>query len=503
MSKIKRALAVIATLLFLTNHFPLYSQNGEDYFYSSIFIENCQNHVNRLTSHSFLGRSTLTGHDKLASLYIDSLFKSFDLNSYRSIPVRSNFQEFKIVSRTPVSRIARLNGFSFHYGSDFLNLGINPESGKEFKIVFGGLGDLNEIDTLDLKGKALLVLTNNLRVGGMRISEIASDKGCALLILANPSSPKQFESISQQLKEQHNSTLFKIVDDKELTNTRFFSRLNNPVPQIIISNSFAQTLLGANPTVVYNNLQEGSQLKVIPTELKLKFDFQSSIDTISTHNVIGYIPSARGSQQTVIVSAHYDHLAPQGQNWYPGADDNASGIAVLVELARRFKSLAKEGYLPQRNILFAAFSAEEIGLLGSHYYTHNPLFPLDSTIVVLNMDMLGRMGNQPVKGKHLFVAGDNRLDQFTEILKGLNPKTGFKIDSKSLEEISLFSLSDHFHFMERGIPSFLITTGLHSDYHTTADTPEKLSYENMSKIADAMFKAINHFANKPDPWDLN
>ncbi|PKP38823.1 MAG: hypothetical protein CVT98_04715 [Bacteroidetes bacterium HGW-Bacteroidetes-15] len=499
----KQALKLVIIILIIFSYQPLYSQQLKQYFVDSVILERNTKHVYHLSSQSFYGRSTLTGDDILASNYIDSLFQSFNLSPFQSIPKASNFQPFGIIKTTPLKRFASIQGISYQYGLDFLSLGINPIPEKEYEIVFAGLGNYEDIEKLDLEGKAMLVLTNNLRIGGMRICEIASGKGCSLIMLVNPSNPNQFESISQQLYEQHNSTLFRIEQAKPKSPSRFFSKLNTPVPQIVISDNFARALLGDKPSIIYQGLLKGESPKVIPSEIKVKFDFNYSIDTLHTHNVVGWIPSSSGSQQSVLVCAHFDHLAPEGQKWYPGADDNASSIAVLIELARLYSAMAKDGYQFKRNIVFAAFTAEEIGLLGSQHHSINPIFPLDSTTVVINMDMVGRLGNQKLKGKQLFVSGDHKLDDFTSILKSIKTTSGIKVDSKSLENISMFSLSDHFHFMEKGVPAFLLTTGLHTDYHTPYDTPEKLSYESMVKITEFLFETIKHFANEPNPWDLN
>jgi hypothetical protein len=494
-------IAYIVFLVFTSQ--SLHSQDINFDINENVIRDRIKKTVYHLSSPMFRGRSTLTGDDIFASQYIDSLFKTFSINPFSINPVSTNFQQFSIIKSAPQSRTAKLLGQSFQYGIDFLTLGVNPLSNKDYRIVFGGLGNYEDIESLDLEGKALLVLTNNLKIGGMRISEIAAEKGCSLIILANPKSQKQFESIYHQLYEQHNSTLFRIEKDEPESVSRFFSRLKNPVPQIIISDNFARALLGDKPFDIYQDLLDGGEIKVIPSELKVKFDFQYLVDTIYTQNVVSWIPSSNGSEKSVLVCAHYDHLAPEGQTWYPGADDNASSIAVLMELARLYSDMAKNGYQPRRNIVFAAFSGEEIGLLGSHYYSHNPIFPIDSTTIVLNMDMLGRMGNQKQRGRSLLISGDNQLDDFSNILNKINPDPDIKIDAESLVNISLFSLSDHYYFMEKGAPAFLLTTGIHTDYHTPTDTPDKIEFESMVDIIELVFETIKYFADEPNPWLLN
>lgn len=482
----------------------LYSQDLKSkYFDSRQITKASEKHVRHLSSERFYGRSTLTGHDLLAAHYIDSIFNAIGLKPININPSKSYSQAFTVVETTPLNRVLNVSDRTFNYGVDFISLGPNPPMFKDFQVIFGGLGDWDDLDSLDLYGKALLILSPNLRVAGMKVQEMANSKGCSLVIVANPLNPKQFTSISQQLNETHNSTYYKVADDKTKGASRFFSRFSNPIPQVLVSDELARTLLGENPTEVWKRLTSKGDRKNIPSQISINFDYNYKVDSIRTKNVIGWIPSSTGSQQTILVCAHFDHLAPDDQFWYPGADDNASGIAALIELSKIFTAKTNDGFQSKRNIVFAAFSAEEIGLLGSQHYSLNPLFPNDSTVVVLNFDMLGRMGKQKQRGRTVFISGNNRLEDFRTLLNTIVEEPGVRIDSKSLEDISLFSLSDHYHFMEKGIPAFLITTGLHNDYHQPSDTPEKLSYENMASIIKLMYDTIKHFATSAHPWGEN
>jgi Zn-dependent M28 family amino/carboxypeptidase len=334
----------------------------------------------------------------------------------------------------------------------------------------------------------------------MKVQEHAQSKGCSLVIIANPTNPKQFSSISQQLSDYQNSTQFRISSFTPKSISRFFSRFSEPIPQIIISDDVAKVLLGEKPSSLMQKIEKSNASKRIPSEINVNFNYNFHVDTIKTHNVIGWLHADYNTQQNIIVCAHFDHLAPEGNRWYPGTDDNASGTAILIELARRFANEAKQGYKPKRNIVFAAFTAEEIGLLGSQHYSLNPLFPVDSTVIVLNFDMLGRMGKQEKVGNNLFIGGSNRINDFDQILNQFNTDTTITIDSESLSGSSLFTMSDHYYFENRGIPAYLITTGLHSDYHKPSDTAEKINYNELARIVNLSFDVIKHFADHPSPW---
>ena len=177
------------------------------------------------------------------------------------------------------------------------------------------------------------------------------------------------------------------------------------------------------------------------------------------HNVIGYLPGTNPAyaDQAVLITAHYDHL---GHGWpdvrqsdagriYPGADDNASGVAVLIELARNFAA----GAPPERNLVFVAFSAEEAGLLGSRYYVEHPRpAPLEGIVGVINLDSVGRLEDQP-----LSVLATGSAMEWPFVFRGVSAVTG--IPSESIA--SAAASSDQQSFIDRGVPGVQIFTGAH------------------------------------------
>ncbi len=185
------------------------------------------------------------------------------------------------------------------------------------------------------------------------------------------------------------------------------------------------------------------------------------------------------AEETIVVGAHYDHLgyggegslAPGVREVHNGADDNASGTAALLEVAQRLQSRGRK--LPRR-VLFAAFTAEERGLIGSAYYCQHPVFPLESTIAMLNLDMVGRMD-----GNKLIIQGMETAVQFEHLVRGLNQQYGFEITAQP----GGVGPSDHTSFYLRQIPVLFFFTGTHPDYHRPSDDYEKLNLEGMRRVA--------------------
>lgn len=185
------------------------------------------------------------------------------------------------------------------------------------------------------------------------------------------------------------------------------------------------------------------------------------------------------AEETIVVGAHYDHLgyggegslAPGVREVHNGADDNASGTAVLLEVAQRLQARGRK--LPRR-VLFAAFTAEERGLIGSAYYCQHPVFPLENTIAMLNLDMVGRMD-----GNKLIIQGMETAVQFEHLVRGLNQQYGFEITAQP----GGVGPSDHTSFYMRQIPVLFFFTGTHPDYHRPSDDYDKLNLEGMRRVA--------------------
>ena len=203
------------------------------------------------------------------------------------------------------------------------------------------------------------------------------------------------------------------------------------------------------------------------------------------------------ADETIIVGAHYDHLgyggfgslAPAaGHVIHPGADDNASGTAAMLEVARRLSAQAKVKKFPRR-ILFMSFTGEERGLLGSARYVRDPLIPLDKTVAMLNMDMVGRM-----KDNKLTVYGIDTATEFAPLVTRLNEPYGFKI----IPVLGGFGPSDHSSFYARQIPVLFFFTGLHPDYHRPTDTADKLDLPDMRRVADLMADVAVALAEAPE-----
>jgi hypothetical protein len=219
---------------------------------------------------------------------------------------------------------------------------------------------------------------------------------------------------------------------------------------------------------------------------EVKFDVNGD-GTITGNNVIGFINNK--AENTIIIGAHYDHLGYGGEGSlyrdsikaiHNGADDNASGIAVMLNLAAKLKEKNTNN-----NYLFMAFSGEEMGLLGSNYFVKNPTIDTKKVSYMINMDMVGRMK----KDSSLAVYGTGTSPIFKQVLKSHNDN--FKL----IQQESGVGPSDHTSFYLADIPVLHFFTGQHADYHKPGDDSEKLNYNGMYLIADYIFNIISDLDN--------
>ena len=221
----------------------------------------------------------------------------------------------------------------------------------------------------------------------------------------------------------------------------------------------------------------------------------TAIERVETQgrNVMAMLPGTAARPEVVVLGAHYDHLGYGGSNSaapgehavHHGADDNASGTAVLVEVAR---ILEKEGPFP-RTIAFLAFSGEERGLLGSAHYTANATLPLADTAVMVNLDMLGRLD-----GNKLVVHGTGTGTGLEALVDRLVGSHSFEV----AKEPGGFGPSDHSSFYARKIPVLHLFTGSHSDYHRPTDTAEKINYEGLVRITRLVADVVRDLATAPE-----
>lgn len=409
-------------ILLLTTLLPLFA---------STQVEAARKTVEKLCSPEFHGRGYVNSGDSLAAEFIAKEFKSIGCKFYKKKP----FQSFSFMVNTFPNQVSvKMNGKDLVPGVDFV---VEPNCGSFknytiqcFKISVPNLINADSLRAFMQQNKKRL---NN---GVMAIAYAP--------YTAKGDTAKMVRNIIQDLSKQ-----FPIVQ--------------------LFNDKFTWSVDGEQAALPTLQLQESS-LPEKATSFTLDLTVDAVLKMHTARNVIAYIPAKKKTKKCFVFSAHYDHLGRMGQSTYfPGGNDNASGTAMLIELARYFKE-----HRGDVNIVFMAFAGEEAGLYGSKYYVDNPLFPLKNIDFLFNLDIMGS-GEDGVT----IVNGSVFQDKF-DLLSSINSMQQFvsqvKIRGKAAN-------SDHYFFSEAGVPAFFMyTMGPNKHYHDVGDSYENLSFSEFNDI---------------------
>lgn len=523
-------------VLFLLAVFHAYTQRPADAVESSL-----RTHIQYLASDQLEGRRTGESGATAAAGYVANQFAQFKLKpGISGAKGKGNFlQPFPYVAGVSVGESSYLRLIpadttrenKIEQGLTYMPFGnsINGDVANA-PLVFAGYGIVtpdkkyDDYTGLDVNGKIVLAFdgapdANNPHsaFGGFNIhakASIAKERGARALVLIARS------------------------DDFK---TDPLSRLNygpttgeTAVPVVIVDRSIAAEFLGAKDVKELAEIEKWLAMKTnappyIQIKLanppqataELKVDLQKR--TVDAYNVIGIIEGRDPvlKNEAIVIGAHYDHLgrggrsslSPNSADIHHGADDNASGTAAILELARQFAKEKKN----KRTLIFMAFGGEEEGLLGSKHYVNNPVWPLDKTVAMINLDMVGRLNEQ----NKLTVGGIGTASEWNQLVNSANqmeirtekiemtmgqPDKTSTIASRSEPIFNLqlnedgFGPSDHSSFYGKQVPVLFFFTGTHLDYHKPTDTFEKINYVGLTMltyyVAD-IAKAIDGNPTRP------
>ena len=222
-------------------------------------------------------------------------------------------------------------------------------------------------------------------------------------------------------------------------------------------------------------------------------------DSIIVRNVVGYLPASIPSDEYIVIGAHYDHLGKLGHTVYPGADDNASGVAALLSLARMFSAMKADGKGPRKNLIFVAFDGKELDMFGSRRFVRNLDIPHSKITAMVNMDMLGTDLVPPRRNReYLFAIGENSLpESYRGYLSYICTRARYKMDldltfygSRDFSKM-MYQTSDQHPFARAGIPAVLFTSAFHEHTYKKTDTPAIIDHPLLRKRTLVIFNFIN------------
>jgi aminopeptidase YwaD len=477
-------------------------------------------HVEYLASQKLEGRRTGEKGATFAAGYVANQFAKSKLKpGFRSNGGKPNFlQPFPYVSGVTLGtdNFLRLiptdssREQKMQVGVNWMPLGYSMSADlAPAELVFAGFGvvapeaNYDDYKGLDVKDKFVLIFDSTPDAGNPHSpfvrfnihtkANIAKDKGAKAIILIAADS------------DFKNDRLSRLTYERTLGETA--------VPVVGIMRDHGADLLGAKDNADLGLIEKavasqggtGAAARVLG---KAQLKVNLSKKTVDAYNVIGILEGTDPTlkNEAIIIGAHYDHLghggssslSPNSSDIHFGADDNASGTSAVIELARQF---AKEK-ANKRTLIFMAFGGEEEGLLGSKYYVNNPVWPLDKTIAMINLDMVGRLNENK-----LTVGGIGTASEWNEGVKRRNDimfdsDGGYDAGKKFQLQLNEdgFGPSDHSSFYSKQIPVLFFFTGTHVDYHKPTDTFEKINYDGLTRITQfvgSIAKDVDQGASRP------
>ncbi len=450
-------------------------------------------HVRYLASPELKGRATGSPELEKAAGYIASQYKSFGL---KPADGRNFEQEFPV---TINAHLGPGNHFKFkeqgkagalEQGRDFLPFNFSSSGKLAAEVVFAGYGLTNaelhydDYEGLDAKDKIVLVLRHEPQEAATKTAHASfaekavnakmhGARGVILIndVYAHRDKEDAIEKFGRAAGPRNEGVFF--VQMKAETAERWLAAE------------------GRNLREISEEIDKDLKPRSFPlTKLTVELEVDVRQDMKTVHNVAAYLPGE--TAEYVVIGAHYDHLGLGDENSlapsqvgtiHPGADDNASGTAGVIELARWFAKQPKQ----KRGILFLNFAGEELGLLGSAWYVNHPILPLENAVAMINLDMIGR-----IRDGKIFLAGSGTGSSFAGLIGEVKPPAPLRVD---LSEKAGYGASDHTSFTTKQVPVLFFFSGLHADYHKPSDTADKIDSEDATKLLDYIGELAGHLAD--------
>jgi hypothetical protein len=445
-----------------------------------------------LASDAFEGRETGKRGQKIAAAFISAYFEDIGL----SAPVNGSYLqpvELFVTAQPAVS--LKSNGIELKEFEDFTYYGNAQTDLKELQLVFVGNGTDAEIGSSDFKGKAVaFFLGSDASIRRNPVITKLREKGAALVI-AITNKQEDFVQLTEMIKMYSSGSL-------SLTNTP--SQSASDLGLFLAGPSTCEKLFKMSEVKLRKAISDKKVSKVKPSALA--FSIKQSFTPLKTSNVLGFLEGTDKKDEIVIVTAHYDHIgiskSGEGDRINNGADDDGSGTVAVMQLAKVFAQAKKDGKGPRRSILFMTVTGEEKGLLGSDYYTQHPIFPLNKTVVDLNIDMIGRRDpGHKDSAPYVYVIGADKLSAELHTLSESVNKANHNLifdytyNSESHPD-RIYYRSDHWNFAKNNIPIIFYFDGVHEDYHKPSDEVDKIEFDLLAKRAQTVFFTAWEIANR-------
>ena len=455
---------------------------------SSILKEDLHRDLSILASDEYEGRETGRPGQKKAAKYISNRFEEIGVKE--GATNRSFLQTFAVDSKNAANVFVTFNGQKWNLLEQFYYIGnIKDTLLMEKKLVFAGFGieEVNYSDYSNINVKDKVVVINEGAPSSINIedswdswrkkAELAKEKGAVGIITVKKNFTEDAERIAG------------FIENPNMQMHNPGRKKSEMIPNIYISSEKWKQIQG----------------KISESKITIEVDIE---EELSSDNVLGYIEGTDLKEETVIITAHYDHLGYDNGDVCNGADDDGSGTVSVIALAEAFQKAKNAGHGPRRSILFMTVSGEEKGLWGSKYYADNPVYSLENTVVDLNIDMIGRRDDEHDYDNYIYLIGADRISMDLHLISEKVNKRYIKYDidytyNKRTDPNQFYYRSDHYNFAKKGIPVIFYFSGTHKDYHKPTDDVDKINFDKVQKTARMVFYTAWEIANRDQRLRMN
>ena len=475
------------------NTYIIKKDNKVEDYANSITAKELKQHLSVIASDEYEGRETGKKGQIMTAEYLKNEFKKDGVSPGNN---GSYFQNFPLLETSIPQAKININGNTYEFSKDFYFFnsltqmeGFNVKSKEIIDLSYGILDENRDDYKLKpIKGKTVLInldtLKNYENWNWRKKLQIAKDKGVKTVLFTS----KNFKNNLNRLNHYLNKSSLKLVPKKK-------KEKKENIMFLFISDELKMD--------IFNKLEDNIIIKK-PNFNVLQFSYRNTNGIVNTSNVLGFVEGSDPElkNEIVILTAHYDHLGIKNGEVYNGADDDGTGTVALLELAEAFQKAKNDGNGPKRSILIMPVSGEEKGLLGSKYYSENPVFPIANTVVDLNIDMIGRLDENHKKPNYVYLIGSDKISKELHHLSEAANKTYSKLDldytfNDENDPNRFYYRSDHYNFAKKGIPVIFYFSGVHEDYHKASDEVDKIMFDKVEKITKLVFYTAWEVANKP------
>lgn len=475
------------------------SQDKNALHYASLIDSaNLRTTLTKLASDEFEGRGTGEKGGEKTTTYLSEYLKNKGVAAGNKGAYTQNIGAF---IRDKGTKRFDLNNFNYIEDYSYENSPKTDSIISADKILFVGYGiyssTYNDYANVDITDKVIMLLDDspsnkfglNYAVNGITDQYFKQKRPKAVLKVQSG-----FRNFSHYA---YRRVQFPQGDDTSIANIRVNERLANKLLE-----STGKTI----KQIAYEVETSGkSPSTEINTNVSIAGDYW--FEDAKTNNIVGIIEGRDLKDEFVILSAHHDHDGIQYNKIYNGADDNASGVSGVLEIANILAKAKKEGKGPRRSVIILLPAAEEKGLIGSKFYVDNPIYPLNKTIACVNLDMIGRVAYdyEAKENNYVYVVNHKTMSgSLTKTMETINANSmNLTLDYKYTmpgDNERYFSRSDQYNFADKGIPSIMLTSGEHKDYHKTTDDTEFIDFDGLYKRTKLAFLLVWDIANSNEKY---